>query len=220
MLKKIKAGSPATNPDDLQYILDNVDVDNLFEYMALEMFVGNSDIGNIRYYRLHQEGSKWKWIWYDADYGLYSSKFNSPWSYLKVKGMGEQKIDNTIFLKLLEHPDYKRKFLEKLADVYKTFTTEYMTQVLDGVVAEIQPVMKNHWERWGELNDKAVTSEVPTTIDGAYTYWESRVNRLYNTLKVRPHRLWDFIKDEFKLTKTEMEELFGPQPDYPDDAVL
>ena len=143
MLKKIKAGSPATNPDDLQYILDNVDVDNLFEYMALEMFVGNSDIGNIRYYRLHQEGSKWKWIWYDADYGLYSSKFNSPWSYLKVKGMGEQKIDNTIFLKLLEHPDYKRKFLEKLADVYKTFTTEYMTQVLDGVVAEIQPEMKN-----------------------------------------------------------------------------
>lgn len=118
----------------MQYILDNVDVDNLFEYMALEMFVGNSDIGNIRYYRLHQEGSKWKWIWYDADYGLYSSKFNSPWSYLKVKGMGEQKIDNTIFLKLLEHPDYKRKFLEKLADVYKTFTTEYMTQVLDGVV--------------------------------------------------------------------------------------
>lgn len=83
-----------------------------------------------------------EWIWYDADYGLYSSKFNSPWSYLKVKGMGEQKIDNTIFLKLLEHPDYKRKFLEKLADVYKTFTTEYMTQVLDGVVAEIQPEMK------------------------------------------------------------------------------
>ena len=37
MLKKIKAGSPATNPDDLQYILDNVDVDNLFEYMALEI---------------------------------------------------------------------------------------------------------------------------------------------------------------------------------------
>ena len=65
-----------------------------------------------------------------------------------------------------------------------------------------------------------MASEVPTTIDGAYTYWESRVNRLYNTLKVRPHRLWDFIKDEFKLTKTEMEELFGPQPDYPDDAVL
>ena len=141
MLKKIKAGSPATNPDDLQYILDNVDVDNLFEYMALEMFVGNSDIGNIRYYRLHQEGSKWKWIWYDADYGLYSSKFNSPWSYLKVKGMGEQKIDNTIFLKLLEHPDYKRKFLEKLADVYKTFTTEYMTQVLDGVLKQADTAM-------------------------------------------------------------------------------
>lgn len=220
MLKKIKAGDPANNPEDLQYILDNVDVDNLFEYMALEMFVGNSDIGNIRYYRLHQEGSKWKWIWYDADYGLYNSKFNSPWSYLKETGMGEQKIDNTIFLKLLEHPTYRQKFLEKLADVYKTFTTEYMTEILDGVLAEIEPEMKNHWTRWGELNDKAITSEVPVGIDSAYTYWETRVNRLYNTLKVRPHRLWDFIKDEFELSQSEMEALFGPQPDYPDDAVL
>lgn len=220
MLKKIKAGSPATNPEDLQYILDNVDVDNLFEYMALEMFVGNSDIGNIRYYRLHQEGSKWKWIWYDADYGLYSSSFNSPWSYMKTQGMGEQKIDNTIFLKLLEHPDYRQKFLEKLADVYKTFTTEYMTEILDGVLAEIEPEMKNHWTRWGELNDKAITSEVPVGIDSAYTYWESRVNRLYNTLKLRPHRLWDFIKEEYDLTQSEMEALFGPQPDYPEDAIL
>ncbi len=220
MLKKIKAGSPATNEEDLQYILDNVDVDNLFEFMALQMFVGNSDIGNIRYYRLHQEGSKWKWIWFDADYGLYSSSFNSPWSYLKETGMGQQKIDNTIFLKLLEHPDYKQKFLEKLADVFKTFTTEYMTEILDGVVAEIKPEMKNHWERWGELNDKAITSEVPTTIDGAYSYWETRVNRLYNVLRLRPHRLWDFIKDEFKLSAKEMEDLFGPQPEYPEGTIF
>ena len=220
MLKKIKAGSPATNEEDLQYILDNVDVDNLFEFMALQMFVGNSDIGNIRYYRLHQEGSKWKWIWFDADYGLYSSSFNSPWSYLKETGMGQQKIDNTIFLKLLEHPDYKQKFLEKLADVFKTFTTEYMTEILDGVVAEIKPEMKNHWERWGELNDKAITSEVPTTIDGAYSYWETRVNRLYNVLRLRPHRLWDFIKDEFKLSAKEMEDLFGTQPEYPEGTIF
>ena len=107
-----------------------------------------------------------------------------------------------------------------LFDNFSCRQTEYMTQILDGVLAEIQPEMRNHWERWGELNDKAVTSEVPKTIDGAYSYWESRVNRLYNTIKLRPHRLWDFIKDEFKLSNAEMEALFGPQPAYPDDAIL
>lgn len=219
MVKKIKAGSPATNPEDLQYILDNVDVENLFEYMALEMFVGNSDIGNTRFYRLHREGSKWKWIFYDVDYGLYDSTFNSPWSYTKTTGMGQKKIDNTIFLKILEHPDYKRMFLEKLADIYKTFTTELMLSVLEPMVEEITPEMKLHWERWGELNDKFVISEVPTTVDGAYRYWESRVNRLRNVLKKRPTLLWGYIKDAFKLTDAEMVDLFGPQPEMPADAL-
>ena len=49
--------------------------------MAFEMFFGNSDPGNIRYYKLDGEGQKWKWIFYDADYGLFNSKFDSPTSY-------------------------------------------------------------------------------------------------------------------------------------------
>ena len=225
MLKKIKAGDPAKNPEDLQYILDNVDVDNFFEYMALEMFVGNSDIGNTRYYRLHGidpetgEPYKWKWIWYDADYGLFDSSFNSPRSYQKEKGMGQMNIDNTIFRKLLSVPEYKRKFLEKLADVYKTFTTENMLSVLEPMVAQITPEMSLHWDAWGELNDKYVIAEVPTTVDGAYAYWELRVNRLRNVIRKRPTLLWGFIKDEFHLTEAEMVELFGPQPEMPADAI-
>ena len=106
MRTKIKEGNPAKNAEDLQYILDNVDVDNLFEYMAFEMFFGNSDIGNTRYYKTNEPGSKWKWVLYDVDYGLFNSKFNSPWSYTKEKGMGQQNINNTIFLKLLSVPEY------------------------------------------------------------------------------------------------------------------
>lgn len=66
MIKKVEASSPGTNEEDLQYILDNIDVDNYFDYMAFEMFFGNSDPGNIRYYKLDGEGQKWKWIFYDA----------------------------------------------------------------------------------------------------------------------------------------------------------
>ncbi|MBQ8555469.1 MAG: lamin tail domain-containing protein [Clostridia bacterium] len=226
MLKKIKAGDPANNAEDLKYIEDNIDLDNFLEYMALEMFIGNSDIGNIRYYRLHGtdpetgEPYKWKWILYDMDYGLYSYSFNSPYSYTKEKGMGQMNIDNTIFKKVLSVPKYKELFLQKLGDIFQTFTTEYMSAMLDTCVAEIEPEMKMHFARWAEQHDKWVLSEWPTTIDGAYRYWERRVNRLYNTLKIRPNYLWDFVQDEFKLTDEEMERYFGPQPELPDDAVL
>ena len=126
MIKKIKAGNPAKNPEDLQYILDNVDVDNLFEYMAFEMFFGNSDIGNTRFYRFDVDGSKWKWVLFDVDYGLYNSGFNSPWSYTQEKGMGDQRIDNTIFRALLSVPEYKDKYLTIYGNIFRKLTTEVM----------------------------------------------------------------------------------------------
>ena len=117
MIKRVKASSPGTSESDLQYILDNIDVDNYFDYMALEMFFGNSDPGNIRYYRLKTEGSKWRWVFYDADYGLFRSGFDSVTSYLKDTGAGEQKIDNTLIRKLLENKEMQDKFLTRLGEI-------------------------------------------------------------------------------------------------------
>jgi hypothetical protein len=219
MLKKIKAGDPAKNPEDLQYILDNVDVDNLFEYLALEMFVGNSDIGNTRFYRMRSPDSKWRWIWYDADYGLFMSNFDSPKSYTKQKGMGQQNIDNTIFRKLLSVPEYKDRFLRKLGDVFKFLTTETMLKVLEPLVEEITPEMERHWARWGEENDQMVRSEVPVTVDGAYRYWEKRVERLRNVCRKRPTYLWEMVQNAFELTNAQMEEYLGEKPEMPADAV-
>ena len=222
MIKKIKDSDPAKNEEDLQYILDNVDVDNYLEYMALLMFVGDSDPGNIRYYRIDYEDgthSKWRWIWYDKDYGLYNSSFNSPKSYTKSTGMGQKNINNTLLLKLLEVPEYKDQFLRKLGDIFQTFTTDYMLEVLQPLIDQIEPEMNMHFNRWAEEHDQAIVSEWPTTPDGAYRYWQQRIDRLKNTLKKRPNLLWGYIKDELNLTNTQMLEYFGERPAMPEDAI-
>ena len=219
MIKKIKAGKPAKNKDDLQYILDNIDVESYFEFMAFEMFFGNSDIGNFRMYRLNTPGSKWKWLINDLDYGLWDSGFNSPKSFTSKKGMGQQRIDNTIFQKLLTVPEYKDRYLTVYGRIYQTLTTERMMGVLDELVALIEPEMELHWDRWGEENDKYVISEVPTTAEGAYRYWQKRVERLRNVIRKRPTRVWEFTRKAFSLSKKDMEKYFGPQPPMPADAV-
>ena len=108
MLNTIKTLSPGTKAEDLQYILDRVDVDSYFDYLAIEMFFGNSDIGNTMFYKLPGKDQKWKWLVFDLDYGLFSSSFDSPKSYTKPKGMGDKLINNTIFLKLLENKQMKQ----------------------------------------------------------------------------------------------------------------
>ena len=219
MLKKIKAGDPNKNPEDLQYILDNVDVDNLFEYMAFEMFFGNSDIGNTRFYRVSGEGNKWRWVLYDVDYGLYNSAWNSPKSYTKAKGMGEKNINNTIFTKLLSVPEYKNRYLEIYGRIYQQLTTDNMLMVLEDLVKLIEPEMTLHWARWGEENDKAVLSEVPITVDGAYRYWEKRVERLRNVVRKRPTLLWEMTQDAFNLDDATMVKYFGEKPPMPPEAI-
>ena len=221
MIKKLKESDPANNPEDRAYLDANIDIENHLEYMAFEMFFGNSDIGNTRFYRLHGtdpetgEPYKWKWILYDLDYGLFKSSFNSPYSYTKSKGMGDKNIDNTCFLTALKVPEYKDMFLRKLGDIFQTFTTEFMNEVLDQCVAELHPdtEMKLHFNRWAEYHDQMVISEWPTNYTSAYTYWQNRIKRLRTeTLQYRPHRLWQMVKEQFNLTDGQMLEYFGPQP--------
>ena len=227
MRTRIRNSDPANNEEDRAYIEANIDVENLLEYMALEMFVGNSDIGNTRYYRLHGtdpetgEPYKWKWIWYDADYGLWDSSFDSPYSYTKKTGMGQKNIDNSIFMKVLEVPEWRDMFLSKLGDIFQTFTTEYMMEVLEQCIAELHPdtEMKLHFYRWAEYHDQMVVGEWPTSYTSAYAYWERHVNRLKNVIKKRPTLLWEMVQEAFDLTDEEMLHYFGPQPEMPADAV-
>jgi hypothetical protein len=226
MVERLKKSDPANNPEDRAYLDANIDVENLMEYMAFEMFVGNSDIGNTRFYRLHGtdpetgEPYKWKWILYDVDWGFWTAAFNSPWSFTKKDGMGEKYINNTCFMTALKVPEYRDLFLRKLADMFKTFTPEFLSDLLNECVAELHPdtEMKLHFARWAEYHDQMVVGEWPTKEGAAYSYWQSHVNRLHNTFLKRPYLLWAMVKEAFKLSDAEMESYFGPRPEKPDAA--
>ncbi len=215
MIKKIKTLSPGKNAADLQYILDNVDIDSYYDYLAIEMFFGNSDIGNTMFYKLPGAGQKWKWLIYDLDYGMFKSSFDSPKSYTKAKGMGDKLIDNTIFLKLLENAEMKQKFLERLAYVYKTLSADVMDAKLTELYNILEPEMQMHFEFWAPQNDKTLNSDSPLTRDGALRYWNTRVTRLRDTISRRHYYLWGFIKDAFSLSSDQMLQLFGTRPAEP-----
>ena len=94
-----------------------------------------------------------------------------------------------------------------------------MLEILEPLVEEIRPEMELHWARWGEENDKMVIQEVPTSVDGAYRYWEKRVERLRNVVRKRPTNLWVMLQNAFNLTDAQATEYFGPKPPMPADAV-
>ncbi len=219
MIEKVKKLSPGKNADDLKYITDRVDVDNYFDYMAFAMFFGNSDAGNIRYYKLKGEGQKWRWIFYDSDYGMFDSTYNSVKSWLDPKGAGDKDINNTLIIKLLENAEMKEKFLRRLGEIYQVYTTETMLNTFNSIVEKIKPEMPLHFARWADLNEKKINSESPLTAEGAERYWNTRVERSRNVMKKKPTLFYGYVQDYFKLSDATMLEYFGEKPVMPADAI-
>ena len=195
-----------------------MDVDNFLDWLTIEMFFGNSDIGTGKLYRV--PGGKWKCLIMDLDYGLFDSGFNSVQSYLKEEGMGQIKIDNTIFRKILSVDKYRELFFTKLGNLFKALTPGVMESEVDACVAWIEPGMKAHIDRWAPHYDKNVIFDVPTTPEKAWTYWQQRVARLRNVMRKRPTRLYNFIQEYFGMTDEEMAVYFPTDiPRNVDDVV-
>ncbi len=218
MLKEIEKLNPNTNPADLQYLYDHIDIDNYIDWYAIKMFFGDSDPGNIMFYKLPTEGAKWKCLMFDLDYGLFNSSFNSPRSYLKETGMGQQNINNTIFRKMIESNEIRDKFLTRLGEIFQTLTTDVMQTELDEMTPMIEPELNKHYQKWaGEADTRILNMDSPSTASGYIRYWRQRVDRLRNTVMVyRPYRLWGMVQEQFQLSNQQMLDYFGPRPADPD----
>lgn len=218
LVKTAKTLSPATNPDDLKYLTDRIDIDNYFDYMIFEAFFANSDTGNIRYYKV--PGGKWRWILFDLDYGLFDSNFNGIKIILDPRGTGVNRaIDNTLIRKILENPQMQDKFLRRFGEIFQQLTTDVMLAQIDEAYNILQPEMMMHFQRWSSYHLKSISSEQPQTVDGSMRWWNTRVSRMKNVVKKRPTNCWNQVKEWFSLTDAQMTEYFGPMPQMPDDVV-
>lgn len=215
MLKVIEGLDPNRNPADLQYLYDHIDIDNYIEWYSVKMYFGDSDPGNIMFYKLPGEGSKWKCLLFDLDYGLFNSGYDSPKSYLKTSGMGQQNINNTIFRKMIESDEIRGKYLTRLGQIFRILTTDVMIAELDECTAIIKPELLRHYSRWAEYKEPTINSDSPTSATGYMRYWQQRVDRMKETMSLRPYKFWGLVQTQFHLTDAQMNYYFGPRPVNP-----
>ncbi len=201
------------DPEALQYVVDRVDVDNFFDFHIFTMYFGNSDTGNIRYYKKHGDDNKWRWIFYDSDWGLFYFSKNAPDFFLNPKGSGSQHINNLILRKLLANPDMLDRFLTRFGELFQTvFTPEYILPMMDEMITQIQPELQMHFTRWADEMSPKISFDVPKNPEGAYAYWGTRVAWAKKIINSRPNALWGMMKEYFKLSDSQMLQYFGPEP--------
>ena len=227
LYNKVKNADLNSNPELLAEVEANFDIDNMFDYYIFESFYGNTDPGNVRFYRNTKSGDgKWRYLVFDMDWGLFSATYKSKGKeyatgcvtyYMNENGVGNEKIKSNLFVrKLVQVPQYREKFLTRYAELFNSvLTTENMVSLFYEMTAQIKPEMQMHHERWAAEMPAKVSFDAPKNATGAYNYWISRCERAVRVMNRRPHFVWLDIQSYFGLSDAEMESYFGPCPEIP-----
>ena len=112
----------------------------------------------------------------------------------------------------------RERFLRRYGELFQTvFTTEYLTNLFNEMIAQIKPEMTMHMERWAAEVHPKVSFDQPKNPEGGYNYWVTRCERtLTRIFPRRPYYIWQEIKSYFGLSDETMNEYFGSCPANPD----
>lgn len=185
------------NREYYDYVASQVDIDNLIDYLIVESYFGNTDSGNIKYWR-NQNGGKWRWLLYDMDWALFMTtyKWNNIAQIFDPHGMGVNDwIDTTLHVNLMKNDCFREEFIKRYALYINTyFKPERLLSIYDAMVAEIESEMPRQLERW----PKPVYS-LP---------WEEHVAITRQIIIEKPETEKKNLQSFFRLSDEEMQKLF------------
>ncbi len=206
------------NDSDYQYVCDRVDVRNFAQYCAFEIIVGNTDTGNIKWWRSTELDNKWRWLPYDFCWAFnredpstdinktsgYRRDFFTKYFNPAGHGAGAS-FDTTLARSLLSNNDFVEIFLYYCADFFNNvYTPEKINAKVDELQSNIRFEMETYdlkrWEPYNHLSVKGWNSHVNNIRNYANNYQDYFLKYCQNYINSKTH---------YKLTDAKMIELFG-----------
>ncbi len=182
-----------SDPENLRYVEERLDIDNMFTHAAYEIILGNVDFTNVRIYRV--PGGKWKYLLFDVE-ACWRSLDKTPIEYYirPVKGP-YQGFHHEPLNALLAVPEYKARFLNRVSELLSTvFRWDNVKAHFDRVTAQLEPILPRHIQRWKNMK-----------IEN----WRKNIKATKYYARVRPKEIPKLLKKAMKLTDAEVEEYFG-----------
>ena len=182
------------NDPIVENALDNwIDIESYMSYQAFQIFIDNRDWpgNNIKFWRDHRVGGKWRWILYDTDFGFgiwdqYAYTFNTLGFALDPNGPGwpNPPWSTFVFRKLIENENFQNLFINVYCDMLNTvLLPEFLTTRLDSISGNIEEMIPAHQVR----------------RPNSATNWENRLNQMGNFANQRRNYAIMHLMDEFDL---------------------
>lgn len=183
--------------ENYEYVASQVDIENLIDYLVIQSYFGNTDSGNIKFWRDQNDG-KWRWFLYDMDWALFMSTYewNNIAQIFNPDGMGfDDWIDTTLHVSLMKNDQFKDEFIKRYAlYMNKYFSPARLLPIYDAMIEEIASEMPRHRARWPKPSGVAK--------------WEDHVASTRQIIIDKPEIEKQNLKFFFGLSDAEMQALF------------
>ena len=181
------------DPENMAWVEERLDIDNMFTHAAFEIILGNVDFTNVRVYRV--PGGKWKYLLFDVE-ACWRSLDPTPIEYYikslnaKIQGFRHEPL-NAMF----KVPGMKARFLRRVSELLSTvFRWDNVEAAFNRVIDVLKPILPRHIKRWKNMK-----------MDN----WKVNIHATEYYARVRPGKIPGMLKKAMKLTDAEVEEYFG-----------
>ncbi|MDF2686335.1 MAG: hypothetical protein K0S55_1516 [Clostridia bacterium] len=138
-----------TIQSNYEYVLKKIDIDSYINYHIAQAYCGNRDTSNIKFYKSSENDGKWRWIFFDLDYGFYDDE-HGLFYLIKPEGTGYlSKFSNVLIRGLLTNESFKELFLTQLGYHLKTtYSSDRVLAKINELYELLLPEMSRNLERW------------------------------------------------------------------------
>lgn len=178
-----------------------VDVESFMDYIICEIYSGNTDHWNIQYYKLPD--GKFKWVYYDFCWGFNNINHNSI-TYRR----DPERAASDLFNALLKNASWRDAFLRRFAEILNTvYSQERINAIIDELYAAVEPEIEREREKFNVSTFMGVKQHAENL--GSYKTFTNEIEFLRKFAKERPAAIKAHLKNEFDLSDSYMQEVFG-----------
>ena len=181
--------------ENYEYVASQIDIENYINYNITEIYIDNGDWpgNNIRLWNSTKQGSKWRWLLCDLDFGFGLSPFgyvedHTNHNTLAVatqpdfSGTWPNPPYSTLLLRsLCTNPDFSQKFINNCCDqLNSTFQPDRVKGIINSFKTLLSPEMARHKTRFPES-----APDWNNEINVMLTFADKRANNVFSHIMTK-----------------------------------
>lgn len=171
------------------YIKSRINMDNYIDYMITQMWIANTDLGNVKFFKTPD--MPWHWALFDTDLSFRRVSHKSVTNIMTKRIWIRDISSSTLVIRLMKNPEFKDKFMRRMAWALKNvWTEENVVNRVNEIQAMLQPDIAKECRRWG----------------GSVSKWEDSLQSLRSFAKNRTKYVLDDLQDYFNFSDQKMRD--------------